>query len=114
MIVKPQFSVIDNDTPMVTVTVGNETYPPITVKKDKELIEKANEHKKSLNRKNPIPRNYLYCLWVSVYQESDYNFYLDPIHLRVFDSKWKRSISNFISSWRRDKKGKNVKTKNTS
>ena len=114
MIVKPQFSVIDNDTPMVTVTVGNKTYPPITVKKDKELIEKANKHKKSLNRKNPIPRNYLYCLWVSVYQESDYNFYLDPIHLRVFDSKWKRAISNFISSWRRDKKGKNVKTKNTS
>ena len=106
MIGKPQFSIIDNDTPMVTVTVGNKTYPPITVEKDKELIDKAIKYKKSLSRKNPIPRNYLYCLWINMYQDSQYNHYLDPIHLRIFDSKWKRAISNFISSWRRSKKGK--------
>ena len=46
MIGKPQFSLIDNDTPMVSVTVGNKTYPPITVEKDKELIEKATKYKK--------------------------------------------------------------------
>ena len=114
MISKPKFSLIKSDAPMVTVTVGNKTYPPITVEKDKELIEKATKYKKSLSRKNPIPQSYLYCLWVSMYQESGYNYYLDPIHLRVFDSKWKRTVSSFISSWRRNKKGKNVKTKNTS
>ena len=86
--------------------MGNKTYPPITVEKDKELIEKATKYKKSLSRKNPIPRSYLYCLWVSMYQQSDHNFYIDPIHLRIFDSKWKRAISNFIFSWRRSKKGK--------
>ncbi len=104
MIGKPQFSLIDNDTPMVSVTVGNKTYPPITVEKDKELIEKATKYKKSLSRKNPIPQSYLYCLWVSIYQESGYDFYLDPIHLRIFDSKWKRAINSFISSWRGTKK----------
>tara|TARA_R100001594_G_scaffold94048_1_gene128268 strand:- start:1570 stop:1899 length:330 start_codon:yes stop_codon:yes gene_type:complete len=101
---KPQFSLIDNDTPMVSVTVGNKTYPPITVEKDKELIDKATKYKKSLSRKNPIPQSYLYCLWVSIYQESGYDFYLDPIHLRIFDSKWKRAINSFISSWRGTKK----------
>ena len=106
MIGKPQFSLIDNDTPMVSVTVGNKTYPPITVEKDKELIEQATKYKESLSRKNPIPRSYLYCLWVSMYQHSGHNFYVDPIHLRIFDSKWKRAISNFIFSWRRSKKGK--------
>ena len=104
MIGKPQFSLIDNDTPMVSVTVGNKTYPPITVEKDKKLIEKATKYKKSLSRKNPIPQSYLYCLWVSIYQESGYDFYLDPIHLRIFDSKWKRAINSFISSWRGTKK----------
>ena len=104
MIGKPQFSLIDNDTPMVSVTVGNKTYPPITVEKDKELIEKATKYKKSLSRKNPIPQSYLYCLWVSIYQESGYDFYLDPIDLRIFDSKWKRAINSFISSWRGTKK----------
>ena len=104
MIGKPQFSLIDNDTPMVSVTVGNKTYPPITVEKDKELIEKATKYKNSLSRKNPIPQSYLYCLWVSIYQESGYDFYLDPIHLRIFDSKWKRAINSFISSWRGTKK----------
>ena len=104
MIGKPQFSLIDNDTPMVSVTVGNKTYPPITVEKDKELIEKATKYKKSLSRKNPITQRYLYCLWGSIYQESGYDFYLDPIHLRIFDSKWKRAINSFISSWRGTKK----------
>ena len=103
---KPQFSLINNEASMVTVTVGSKTYPPITVEKDKELIEKATKYKKSLSRKNPIPQSYLYCLWVSIYQESGYDFYLDPIHLRIFDSKWKRAINSFISSWRRSKKGK--------
>ena len=103
---KPQFSLINNEASMVTVTVGSKTYPPITVEKDKELIEKATKYKKSLSRKNPIPQSYLYCLWINMYQDSQYNHYLDPIHLRIFDSKWKRAISNFISSWRRSKKGK--------
>ena len=103
---KPEIRLVTYNEKMVSVTVGNKTYPPITVEKDKELIEKATKYKKSLSRKNPIPRSYLYCLWVSMYQQSDHNFYIDPIHLRIFDSKWKRAISNFIFSWRRSKKGK--------
>ena len=110
MIGKPQFSLIDNDTPMVTVTIGNKTYPPITVEKDKELIDKANKYKElttyAVDHKLPTPRQFLYCLWVTIYQDSGYDFYLDPINMRLFESKWKRAISNFISSWRRNKKGK--------
>lgn len=104
MIGKPQFSLIDNDTPMVSVTVGNKTYPPITVEKDKELIEKATKYKKSLSRKNPIPRNYLYGLWITIYKDSGYDFYLEPIQMKLFDSKWKRAINNFFRKEQRRKK----------
>tara|TARA_R100001163_G_C5051132_1_gene187908 strand:+ start:606 stop:950 length:345 start_codon:yes stop_codon:yes gene_type:complete len=106
MIVKPQLSVINNNIDMVSTIVGNETYF-ISVEKEKELIEKAYEYKKSLSRKNPIPRNYLYGLWVNIYQDSGYDFYLEPIQMKLFESKWKRAISNFFRKTPNKRGGKN-------
>ena len=105
MIVKPQLSVINNNIDMVSTIVGNETYF-ISVEKEKELIEKAYEYKKSLSRKNPIPRNYLYGLWITIYKDSGYDFYLEPIQMKLFDSKWKRAINNFFRKEQRRKKWK--------
>ena len=103
MMGKPHFSVIETNTNYVSVIVGEKAYN-ISEEKDKELIDKATTYKKSLDRKKPIPRNYLYCLWISLYQESSYNYYLDPIYMKLFESKWKRVINRFISSWRGTKK----------
>ena len=82
MMGKPHFSVIETNTNYVSVIVGEKAYN-ISEEKDKELIDKATTYKKSLDRKNPIPRNYLYCLWISLYQESSYNYYLDPIYMKL-------------------------------
>ena len=92
---KPEIRLVTYNEKMVSVTVGNQTYS-ISEKKDKKLIDKAKEYKKILSRKNPIPRNFLYGLWVNIYKESGYNFYLEPIQMKLFDSKWKREINNFF------------------
>ena len=76
----------------------------ISEEKDKELIDKANKYKKSLSRKNPIPRNYLYGLWITIYKDSGYDFYLEPIQMKLFDSKWKSAINNFFRKEQRRKK----------
>ena len=99
---KPEIRLVPYNEKMVSVTVGNQTYS-ISEKKDKELIDKGKEYKKSLSRKNPIPRNFLYGLWVNIYKESGYNFYLEPLQMKLFDSKWKRAINNFFRKEKRRK-----------
>ena len=100
---KPEIRLVPYNEKMVSVTVGKQTYS-ISEKKDKELIDKANNYKKLLSRKNPIPRNLLYGLWINIYKKSGYNFYLEPIQMKFFDSKWKRAISNFFRKEKRRKK----------
>ena len=92
---KPEIRLVPNNQKNVSVRVGNKTYP-ISEEEDKELIDKANKYKKSLSKKNPIPRNYLYGLWINIYIDSGYDFYLEPIQMKLFDSKWKRAINNFF------------------
>ena len=99
---KPEIRLVPNNQKNVSVRVGNKTYP-ISEEEDKELINKTN-NKKLLSRKNPIPRNYLYGLWVNIYQDSGYDFYLEPIQMKLFDSKWKRAINNFFRKEQRRKK----------
>jgi len=99
---KPEIRLVPYNEKMVSVTVGNQTYS-ISENKDKELIDKGKDYKKLLSRKNPIPRNFLYGLWVNIYKESGYNFYLEPIQMKLFDSKWKRSINNFFRKEKRRK-----------
>tara|TARA_R100001126_G_scaffold79716_1_gene48155 strand:+ start:371 stop:679 length:309 start_codon:yes stop_codon:yes gene_type:complete len=100
---KPEIRLVPYNEKMVSVTVGNQTYS-ISEKKDKELIDKGKDYKKLLSRKNPIKRNFLYGLWVNIYKESGYNFYLEPIQMKLFDSKWKRAINNFFRKEKRRKK----------
>ena len=100
---KPEIRLVPNNQKNVSVRVGNKTYP-ISEEEDKELIDKANKYKKSLSKKNPIPRNYLYGLWVNIYQDSGYDLYLEPIQMKLFDSKWKRAINNFFRKEQRRKK----------
>ena len=100
---KPEIRLVPYDEKMVSVTVGNQTYS-ISEKKDKELIDKGKDYKKLLSIKNPIPRNFLYGLWVNIYKESGYNFYLEPIQMKLFDSKWKKAINNFFRKEKRRKK----------
>ena len=100
---KPEIRLVPNNQKNVSVRVGNKTYF-ISEEEDKELIDKANKYKKSLSRKNPIPRNYLYGLWVNIYQDSGYDLYLEPIQMKLFDSKWKRAINNFFRKKQRRKK----------
>ena len=100
---KPEIRLVPYNEKMVSVTVGKQTYS-ISEKKDKELIDKANNYKKLLSRKNPIPRNLLYGLWINIYKNSGYVLYLDPIQMKLFNSKWKRAINNFF---RKEKRRKN-------
>ena len=99
---KPEIRLVPYNEKMVSVTVGNQTYS-ISEKKDKELIDKGKNYKKLLSKKNPIPRNFLYGLWVNIYKESGYNFYLEPLQMKLFDSKWKRAINNFFRKEKRRK-----------
>jgi len=98
---KPKIRLVPNNEKMVSVRVGSKTYS-ISEKEDKELINKTN-NKKLLSRKNPIPRNYLYGLWITIYKDSGYDFYLEPIQMKLFDSKWKRAINNFFRKEQRRK-----------
>ena len=100
---KPEISLVPNNQKNVSVRVGNKTYF-ISEEEDKELIDKANKYKKLLSKKNPIPRNYLYGLWITIYKDSGYDFYLEPIQMKLFDSKWKRAINNFFRKEQRRKK----------
>jgi len=100
---KPEIRLVPNNQKNVSVRVGNKTYP-ISEEEDKELIDKANKYKKSLSRKNPIPRTYLYGLWINIYKNSGYDLYLEPIQMKLFDSKWKRAINNFFRKEQRRKK----------
>ena len=100
---KPEIRLVPYNEKMVSVSVGNQTYS-ISEKKDKELIDKGKDYKKLLSRKNLIPRNFLYGLWVNIYKESGYNFYLEPLQMKLFNSKWKRAINNFFRKEKRRKK----------
>ena len=104
---KPEIRLVPNNQKNVSVRVGNKTYP-ISEEEDKELIDKANKYKKLvkdvIDKKVPIPRHFLYGLWINIYIDSGYDFYLEPIQMKLFDSKWKRAINNFFRKEQRRKK----------
>ena len=104
---KPKIRLVPNNEKMVSVRVGSKTYS-ISEKEDKELIDKANEYKELvkdvIDKKVPIPRHFLYGLWINIYQDSGYDFYLEPIQMKLFDSKWKRAINNFFRKEQRRNK----------
>ena len=81
----------------VVSTLGNGKSFKITKELDKELIEKSNEYKKAIKLgKGKMPRQWLYGLWANVYRASGYDHYLDPINLKIYDSKFKKWRAKWI------------------
>ena len=88
----------------VVSTLGNGKSFQITKELDKELIEKSNRYKKEVkievNEKGmiltPIPKEWLYGLWVNLYSANGYDYYLDPINLKIYDSKFKKWRAKWI------------------
>ncbi len=88
----------------VVSTLGNGKSFQITKELDKELIEKSNRYKKEVkievNEKGmiltPIPKEWLYGLWVNLYSANGYDYYLDPINLKIYDSKFKKWRAEWI------------------
>ena len=88
----------------VVSTLGNGKSFQITKELDKELIEKSNRYKievkMEVNEKGmiltPMPKEWFYGLWVNVYSANRYDYYLDPINLKIYDSKFKKWRAKWI------------------
>ena len=85
----------------VVSTLGNGKSFQFTKELDKELIEKSKKVIKiEVNEKGmiltPMPRQWLYGLWANVYSASGYDYYLDPINLKIYDSKFKKWRAKWI------------------
>ena len=100
---KPRLKLLSDNTEYVVSTLGNRTFK-ITKELDKELIEKSNEYNKAIKLgKGKLPKEWIYGLWANVYSASGYDYYLDPINLKIYDSKfkkwrakWIRKLSSFL------------------
>ena len=108
---QPRLKILPDNTQYVVSTLGNGKSFKITKKLDNELIEKSNRYKievkMEINEKGmiltPMPRQWIYGLWANLYGASGYDYYLDPINLKIYDSKfkkwrakWIRKLSSFL------------------
>ena len=67
-------------------------------------MEKSNRYKievkMEVNEKGmiltPMPRQWFYGLWANVYSANGYDYYLDPINLKIYDSKFKKWRAKWI------------------
>ena len=93
---QPKLKILPDNTEYVFSKVGDRTFK-ITKELDNELIEKSNEYNKAIKLgKGKMPRQWLYGLWANVYLESGYDYYLDPINLKIYDSKFKKWRAEWI------------------
>ena len=93
---KPRLKLLSDNTEYVVSTLGNRTFK-ITKELDKELIEKSNEYNKAIKLgKGKLPKEWIYGLWANVYSASGYDYYLDPINLKIYDSKFKKWRAKWI------------------
>ena len=98
---QPRLKILPDNTQYVVSTLGNGKSFKITKELDNELIEKSKKVIKiEVNEKGmiltPMPRQWLYGLWVSLYGASGYDYYLDPINLKIYDSKFKKWRAEWI------------------
>ena len=101
---KPRLKLLPDNTEYVVSTLGNGKSFKITKELDNELIDKSNEYKKEIKLgKGKLPRQWLYGLWANLYSVNGYKYYLDPINLKIYDSKFKkwraeciRKISSYL------------------
>ena len=86
-----RLKIIPDNTQYVVSTLGNGKSFKITKELDNELIDKSNEYKKAINlNKGKLPRQWLYGLWINIYNASGYDYYLDPVNLKIYDSKFEK------------------------
>ena len=98
---QPRLKILPDNTQYVVSTLGNGKSFKITKELDNELIEKSKKVIKiEVNEKGmiltPMPRQWLYGLWASLYGASGYDYYLDPINLKIYDSKFKKWRAEWI------------------
>ena len=87
---QPRLKILPDNTQYVFSKVGDRTFK-ITKELDKVLIEKSNEYNKAIKLgKGKLPKEWIYGLWANVYSASGYDYYLDPINLKIYDSKFKK------------------------
>ena len=93
---QPRLKILPDNTEYVFSKVGDRTFK-IAKELDNELIEKSNEYKKAIKLgKGKMPRQWLYGLWVNLYSANGYDYYLDPINLKIYDSKFKKWRAEWI------------------
>ena len=93
---QPRLKILPDNTEYVVSTLGNRTFK-ITKELDNELIEKSNEYNKAIKLgKGKLPKEWIYGLWANVYIASGYDYYLDPINLKIYDSKFKKWRAKWI------------------
>ena len=104
MIKKTRLKLVSDNTKYVSSVINGVVYK-IPEALEKELIEKSEQYKKSmqynLELNKPLPRNYLYFLWVNIYRDSEYDYCLDPVSYMIADSKWKLIFNKWRSKWKR-------------
>ena len=98
---QPRLKILPDNTQYVVSTLGNGKSFKITKELDNELIEKSKKVIKiEVNEKGmiltPMPRQWLYGLWANVYSANGYDYYLDPINLKIYGSKFKKWRSKWI------------------
>ena len=94
---KPRLKLLPDNTEYVVSTLGNGKSFKITKELDDELIEKSNRYNKAIKLgKGKMPRQWIYGLWANVYSASGYDHYLDPINLKIYDSKFKKWRAEWI------------------
>ena len=87
---QPRLKILPDNTEYVFSKVGERTFK-ITKELDNELIDKSNKYKKAIKLgKGKLPRQWLYGLWANLYSVNGYKYYLDPINLKIYDSKFKK------------------------
>ena len=104
MIKKPKLKLVSDNTEHVSSVINGVVYK-IPEALEKELIDKSEQYKKSikdnLELNKPLPRNYLYFLWVNIYKDSEYDYFLNPVSYMIADSKWKLIFNKWRSKWKR-------------
>ena len=103
---KYNLKLIRDDINYVSSFVGDREFK-ISKRKDDYLImmsehlqKKYNINKKYLF-KVPLPRLFIYNLWIHIYQYSEYDCYYDPILHIIAESKRKLKFYQWRAKWKR-------------
>ena len=103
---KYNLKLIRDDTDYVSSFVNGVEYK-ISKKEDNDLIMRSEylQKKYNINKKYlfeiPLPKVFVYNLWIHIYQLSDYDCYYDPIFYLIAESKRKLKFYQWRAKWKR-------------